>query len=275
MNEIVIEHSASQTRASIAAERGGLVTALFVGERSLLFLDRSTLTDPTKNVRGGIPLLFPTPGKLEGDTWARGGARGTLKQHGFARNLPWTVSTKMPGAPNEATLRLESSEATLESYPWRFAVELTVRVDAGSLVLGACIENRSETPMPFGFGTHGYFAIAEPSSFVLESPATRAYDNVSKREVPFDARSLSLGQAEIDLHLVDHGASSIAFSLDGARVEIDAPGHRRWVIWSVPGKPFVCVEPWTCPGNALNTGVDLLLLAAGESRTLTQTFRAK
>ena len=29
----------------------------------MLFMDQETLRDPTKNVRGGVPVLFPTPGK--------------------------------------------------------------------------------------------------------------------------------------------------------------------------------------------------------------------
>jgi len=45
---------------TIAPARGAIVTRFRVGERDLLFLDESTLADRTKNVRGGIPLLFPS-----------------------------------------------------------------------------------------------------------------------------------------------------------------------------------------------------------------------
>ena len=266
MNEIVIADAASGTRASVAAERGGVVTGLEVGGRATLYLDRETLLDVTKNVRGGIPLLFPSPGKLEGDAWAR----GTLKQHGFARNLPWTLVDRSDAS---ITLRLASSAITRASYPWDFTAEITYRVEASALRTELRVENRDATPMPFGFGTHAYFALTSPASFALTSAATRAFDNVTKREIAFDARALRLGEAEVDLHLIDHASSSIAFTLDALRVSIDAPAHRRWVIWSVPGKPFVCVEPWTCPGNALNSGVDLIVLAPGAKHTLTQTIR--
>ena len=49
--------------ASLVPERGAIVTALRVGDRDVLYLDRATLEDPTKNVRGGIPVLFPYAGK--------------------------------------------------------------------------------------------------------------------------------------------------------------------------------------------------------------------
>jgi galactose mutarotase-like enzyme len=266
MEEIVITHAASGTRASVVPERGGMVTSLEVGRRAVLYLDPETLRDPTKNVRGGIPLLFPSPGKLENDAWAH----GTLEQHGFARNLPWAIVKR--GA-DTLTLRLTSSDATQASYPFRFRFDVTYVVDAGGLRLEAQIANVGDQEMPFGFGTHPYFSITKPASFRIASDATRAFDNVTKREIAFAAPSLSLGESEIDLHLIDHSSASMRFEVDGTPITIEAPEHRRWVIWSVPGKPFVCVEPWTCPGNALNTGTDLVRLAAGATCARTQSFR--
>ena len=37
------------------------------------------------------------------------------------------------------------------------------------------------------------------------------------------------------------------------------------VFWTVKGKPFYCLEPWTAGRNALNTGERLLSLAPGDS----------
>src|SRR5688572_15677521 len=72
---------------AIAPERGGIATRFDVGDRRVLFMDQETLRDPTKNVRGGVPVLFPTPGKLFDDRWSYAGKAGVQKQHGFARNL--------------------------------------------------------------------------------------------------------------------------------------------------------------------------------------------
>jgi galactose mutarotase-like enzyme len=47
-----------------------------------------------------------------------------------------------------------------------------------------------------------------------------------------------------------------------------SPEYGHWVVWTLQGKDFVCVEPWTCPANALNSGEHLLELAPGEVRTL-------
>ena len=54
---------------TLAPSRGGMVTRFSIGEVPVLFLDESTLRDPSKNVRGGIPVLFPIAGKLPADRY--------------------------------------------------------------------------------------------------------------------------------------------------------------------------------------------------------------
>ncbi len=269
--ELSIEDPASETRACIAPNRGGMVTTFEVGSRPIFFLDRASFLDPTKNVRGGSPVLFPTPGKLAGDAWSRAGKSGTLKQHGFARNRAWAVVRESPSA---VTLRLEPDETTLASYPWDFRVDLTYAVRGRALRVTAEIENRSASEMPFGFGFHPYFSVADKRTFAIETDARRAFDNVTKREVSFDRRALDLGPNEVDLHLLDHERREMAFSLDGdLRVTIDGGTDRpHWVLWSLPGRDFVCVEPWTCPGDAMNTGERLIHLPPGATRELSFAF---
>ena len=66
-NMVVLTDEGS--RAEIVPERGALVSRFIVEGEPILFLDESTLADPTKNVRGGIPVLFPAPGVLSGATY--------------------------------------------------------------------------------------------------------------------------------------------------------------------------------------------------------------
>ena len=43
---------------------------------------------------------------------------------------------------------------------------------------------------------------------------------------------------------------------------------RTMVVWTLGGRDFVCVEPWTAPAGALRTGEGLIWLAPGERREL-------
>ena len=120
---ITLTDPAAQSSASIAPERGAIVTSFKVGQCELLYLDQTTFTDPAKNVRGGIPILFPSPGKLINDTWQRDGQTGNMKQHGFARTKSWQVASV---SERTATLQLQSDTETLAQYPWPFLATLEV-----------------------------------------------------------------------------------------------------------------------------------------------------
>jgi galactose mutarotase-like enzyme len=37
-------------------------------------------------------------------------------------------------------------------------------------------------------------------------------------------------------------------------------------VWAVAGKDYICLEPWTAPGNALNTGEKLTELPPGAAQ---------
>lgn len=258
----------------IAPRRGGIATRWRALGRDVFYLDEATLRDETKNVRGGNPILFPSPGKLDGDAYERQGRRGSLKQHGFARNLPWTVVRGGAEGAASAVLRLESSDATRDAYPWDFIADYTFTVRGPVVRIEQRFENVGDEPMPFGAGFHPYFHVkqAEKSAARVGTTATRAFDNVTKQTGPL---SIDLASKETDLHLADHGAKPC--TLDWASGSIAVRGSSEfthWVVWSVAGKDFVCVEPWTCPGNALSTGDRLMVLAPGESKELWVEYEA-
>jgi galactose mutarotase-like enzyme len=249
----------------IAPQRGAIVTSFRVRDRELLYLDQATFNDRSKNVRGGIPLLFPSPGKLENDRWQCAGSAGELKQHGFARNMAWYVDGAIDDS--RATLTIESNAETLQAYPWKFSARVTYTLEPAALDIRFVIANRDARPMPFALGLHPYFRVDDKARAQVPTAATQAFDNVAKRIVPFNGFDFT--SREVDMHLLDHGSSSATLLTvsDSIRIECSAE-FKRWVVWSVPGKEFICVEPWSAPGNALNTGEDIIVLQPDEQREL-------
>ncbi len=244
--------ASGKARVAIAPERGAIVTSFTIGDRRVLFMDEATLLDPTKNVRGGVPVLFPSPGKLEGDTWNG----RTMKQHGFARNLPWAVT-------GDASVRLESNDTTRAQFPFDFVVDMRFGISESALRIDHRVTNRSKEPMPFGFGFHPYFEVPDKSKLRIDTNARRAFDNVTKRTI--DLAGIDLTRKEVDLHLLDHGKNECRM---GDIVIRGSKEYTHWVVWTLAGRDFVCLEPWTCPGNALNSGDRLIVLAPGEARDL-------
>lgn len=265
-----LRDEAGTARLVLAPARGGMATRLILGKKHLFYLDEATLRDPSANVRGGNPVLFPTPGKLEGDRWQWRGKSGALKQHGFARNEAWEVVRTGTDGAATATLRLASSDRTRANYPWDFVAEYTYSLTAERMRIDLSITcTGGDGPMPFGAGFHPYFHVkrSEKRAARVETNATKAFDNVSKKTGPLP--TIDLGRGETDLHFVDHqGDGVLKLAEGGVRIRASAE-FGRWVVWTVEGKDFVCLEPWTCPGNALNSDdASLLVLAKDETKTL-------
>ena len=246
----------------IAPERGGIVTRLAVEGREVFYLDRATFDDATKNVRGGNPVLFPSPGPLANDRFTWGARSGSMKQHGFARNRPWRETSP-------STIELVSDDVTREQFPWDFRLVHTHTLTGKVLRIDQRIENRSDSPMPFAFGFHPYFLVTDKSKATIPTNAKRAFDNVTKKEIDV-AGPIDLTQKEVDLHLFDHGKNEATLDLgDGHRIVVRAsPEYHRWVIWTLAGKDFVCLEPWTAGADALNQEGKTIVLAPGETKAL-------
>ena len=114
--------------------------------------------------RGGIPILFPWPGRVAGACFTFKGreyrlpvnepARGHAI-HGFACERAFRVTRR---GPHFVTAILDSSDyPDLNSiWPWPFVLEIDYQVGNG-LRLKARITNTGGSVMPFGFGAHPYF----------------------------------------------------------------------------------------------------------------------
>jgi len=258
-------------RVVVAPARGGMVTRFDVGGRPVLFLDVASLVDESKNVRGGIPVLFPSPGPLAGDRFTRQGRSGTMKQHGFARQRAWSV---IAASPREVTLELRSDDATRAAFPWDFEARLRYALAGTALTVETRIENvgqgENAVAMPFALGFHPYFHVpdADKARARIPTDATRAFDNVSKTFRSLEA-PIDLTAKEVDLHLVDHTAPTATLDRGDDRIVVSADADfGRWVVWTLAGKDFVCLEPWTAAADALNSGEHLLSLEPGASKTL-------
>ncbi|NDD28977.1 MAG: aldose epimerase [Proteobacteria bacterium] len=250
----------------IAPRRGGIVTALWLHGEPLLYLDRATFNDPGASVRGGIPVLFPICGPLREGRARLGEAEIALKQHGFARSLPWR---EVERGEHHITLALADSPETRASWPFAFEVRCTYRLTQGALRIEHAVENRSSAEMPFSFGFHPYFATPDKQALLFHIPARHAAENPFGEPQAFTG--LEPAGNTIDLTFTDATEPRASFDdrATGRRITVSAcPEYRYLVFWTLADRPFCCLEPWTARGDALNTGHDLMRLAPGETRAL-------
>jgi galactose mutarotase-like enzyme len=256
--------------AHVAPGRGGMVTRFRARGADVLFLDEATLRDPTKNVRGGIPILFPIAGKLPGGAYPALGRSFSMNQHGFARNLPWTVLDESTRDGASVTLGLAASDETRRQYPFEFALRFTYRLRDGALSLEQRFENRGTDPMPLQPGLHPYFLVpdATKKAVTLDTDATRARDNLTGREIAVTL-PLELAGREVDMYLLDHHPRHTVLHRQGlpdVRIEF-GDDQALLVVWTLPGRDFVCVEPWRAKLGALADGTAPVVPPGGSEGT--------
>jgi galactose mutarotase-like enzyme len=265
-----LEDEATGSLVTLAPARGGMVARFSVGGVPVLYLDESTLADPSKSVRGGIPILFPIAGKLPGDRYDIAGRPYSMKQHGFARNLPWTLLDQGTEDGASVTLGLEASDATRAQYPFDFALRFTYRLRGDVLAIEQTFENRGTTPMPIHPGLHPYFFVSDAtkSAVRIDTDATRAFDNRVGREIPV-TQPIELAGREVDLFLLDHRARETVLhrpGLPGVRIGF-GDDQGVLVVWTLPGRDFVCVEPWRTKPGALAGAVAPKIPPGGHGST--------
>lgn len=253
----------------ICPERGGIVIGAKLHGKELLYLDRETFYDPEANIRGGIPVLFPICGQLRQGEYEWGGRTYKMRNHGVARNHPWTVAEEQASENGAAaTLVLRSSPETLASYPFDFELRFTYRLADGVLSIEQAYRNLSHEPMPMTAGFHPYFATNDKKlSYDTDAKHYKDYNDGSTRE--YDG-SIDLGTMKESAAFLDAARPEIGFPLSAdASVRLTYSEQFRYVVlWSVEGKPFVCVEPWTALNEALNDKQGLLGVPPGETLQL-------
>lgn len=261
-----LTEESTQSRVIVCPERGGIVIGCQLNGLELFYLDKATFEHKTANIRGGNPILFPICGQLEEQAYEWNGQTYSMANHGVARNAAWDVVSTNAEGEASITIRLQSNEDTLRSYPFAFELLFTYVLQNGQLHTRQTYRNRSEAAaMPFYAGFHPYFAIDSDKKIAYEIDATRYFDYNDNVEKPFDGVIDLEGLVE-SVCLLDAKKSEISFpSVQGARVRLTYDDIFKYmVLWSVKDRPFVCVEPWMAMTGELGRKEELVMLNAGE-----------
>lgn len=275
----VLTDPGQQTRLEVVPERGGIATRWQVNGQDIFYLDKERFKDPALSVRGGNPILFPICGNLPDNTYTHNGTLYTLKQHGFARDLPWTVLDQQVAEDSASlTIGLTSNDQTRAVYPFDFELAFTYSLQGNALTLQQRYTNSSLEPMPFSAGFHPYFAVQDKTKLRLHIPSSQYDDNVTKSVQAYPGY-FDFHVDEIDAAFTEissHVASVVDESRSQRLTLTFSPEFSTVVFWTVKGKDYYCLEPWTAPRNALNSGDHLLQLDPGATLTtvvrMTVTF---
>ena len=211
------------------------------------------------------PVLFPIVGSVWEKRYRVAGKEYELGQHGFARDMEFQLVCQ---SDTEVRYRLESTESTLEKYPYPFVLEVAYRLHENKLDVIWDVINPGSEDMYFQIGAHPAFNYPDYSlessergflsfgmtgqlqcirikekgcidaerKYPLDIPADGLLPLVSDTFDVIDTLMLQDSQLEhVKMYRVD-GTPWLSVTFDAPVVGI----------WSPPGKvaPFICLEPW-------------------------------
>ncbi|BAP18603.1 aldose epimerase family protein [cyanobacterium endosymbiont of Epithemia turgida] len=261
----ILSDSEAISQITVVPERGGIILLWKIQGQDVLYLDKERFSKPEMSIRGGVPILFPICGNIHDNTYIYRDRTYTLKQHGFARDLPWEVTQQGTDNCASLTITLKSNKQTLLVYPFEFQLDFTYELKGNSLIIRQKYTNKSEKKMPFSFGFHPYYYIPDKSKVIFDIPSSEYQDQATKKIVSYDG-TFNFDQDEIDVGFQSLTRSLATMTDNHRKLKLVLSWsdiYSTFVFWTLKGKDYVCLEPWTAPRNALNTGKKLTELDPG------------
>ncbi|WP_445242025.1 aldose epimerase family protein [Microcoleus sp. LEGE 07076] len=261
----ILSDETANSALEVVPERGGIAISWLVEGKEMFYLDAERFANPDLTVRGGIPILFPMCGNLPDNTYTYKGVERKLKQHGFARDLPWTATEQVTDGCAAITLVLNSDEKTQAVYPFDFQVAFTYQIKGNSLEIVQEYTNIGADPMPFSSGLHPYFLAPDKTNLRFEIPGMQYRDqNTHSKGYFTGVFDPTLNEIDVSFDELTGLAAIVTDATRNLRLTLSySSSYGKLVFWMVEGKDFYCLEPWTAPRNALNTGEHLIYLPPG------------
>ena len=210
--------------------------------------------------KGRAPVLFPIVGALAGGSYRLDSKVYRLPRHGFARDRRFEI-IHSTGA--SAQFELTADEATLAVYPFRFSLQIQFALDGTTLAVTTRVRNLGDQPMPASFGYHPALRWPLPAGlersrhfieFECDEPApvrrldTEGLLTPMPHPTPVSNRRLMLADSlfQDDVLIFDALRSrTLTYGADaGPRLRMSYPDTPYLGVWTKPGAPFICIEPW-------------------------------
>eukprot|EP00571_Detonula_confervacea_P012218 CAMPEP_0172297410 /NCGR_PEP_ID=MMETSP1058-20130122/440_1 /TAXON_ID=83371 /ORGANISM="Detonula confervacea, Strain CCMP 353" /LENGTH=339 /DNA_ID=CAMNT_0013006561 /DNA_START=23 /DNA_END=1042 /DNA_ORIENTATION=+ len=240
---------------------GGVVTSYVAGGQEFIAVRPDAKMDGSKPISGGLSHCWPQFGP------------GEIQQHGFARNVNWTVKSM---TDTTVELELAPSDYTKEMWDKEFLCTFTVSLEDDKLATKMFVENKGEESFDFQAALHSYFTVSALDNLsIAGSFKGKEFLNkmVGEGEMQTEEREEITISEEYDR--VYKGVNDPVLKDTGtgkALTVSNTAGYEDTVLWNPFGEEgmgynnFVCVEsakfdPVTVEGGATWTG-DMSLSAS-------------
>jgi galactose mutarotase-like enzyme len=230
------------------------------------------------------PILFPIVGRLINDQYTLNDQSYTMRQHGFARDQVFQV---IEHSEDSITLRLTDNEQTLAQYPFRFELLVKYTLYQDKLEIEHRVTNLDVKELYYSLGGHpGFHIEGKFSAYYLDFGSDYAvqqhlitgnYYNGKTKEIQLSRKfELSDDLFTSDAIVIKQPPfQSIGFGkINGPKLlSLHCDTWTAVGLWTKPGAPFFCIEPWWGWADALDSSGNIkekegiMSLASGSHST--------
>jgi aldose 1-epimerase len=285
-----LRDASHQTEVGVLASRGNMGFQMTVKGKKAVYFPFNSVEEFLGGRGGmaGIPFLGPWANRLDGlFFYANGkkynlnmdlgnvrGGRDNHPMHGFLSNEPWEiVEAKADNHAAWVTSKLEFYKHPQYMAQWPFAhtLEMTYRLQDGTLEVSTSLHNLSVEPMPVMVGFHSFyqvndaprdewtFGVAAHSQWVTDAGMMptgekRPIEQLLPKPQGGSLKGLALDNLFGDMIRDSSGKATSWVQGKQERVEVSfGPKYTAMVIYSPGGgRDFICFEPMPGITNAMN-----------------------
>jgi aldose 1-epimerase len=270
------------------------------GPRDMLWAQPEFEHGDKKPSGGGVPLLFPFPGRIGGAVFTFHGKSFKLEPgdafgnaiHGFVYSRPWRMVEQGESRVVGEFQASIDDRSILEHWPADFRIRVAYEVRGRELANDIQYENTGDGPLPCGFGMHPYFHLpltegSDPELTRVYAPVTQVWE--AQQMLPTGQKVLAKGDFDLASggplagRKFDTYFTGLQPDPDGlvrTRLTDSASGRTvsqtfastftQCVVYTPPHRQAICLEPYTClpdPFRLTTAGFDTgwQILAPGES----------
>jgi glucose-6-phosphate 1-epimerase len=241
----------------------------------VLWMSRSSLFEPGRPIRGGVPICFPWFGPHPADPSA--------SAHGFARVRDWKLVDAQE-ASGDVTLVLELAGEALSPH-WAYRFRARHRITIGSVLrLELDVYNDDADAFTFEEALHSYIAVRDiHETTVTGLEGTEYLDKVGALTRRREGRDPLRFSGETDRVYLETQTDCVIHDAAGQRrISIGKAGSDATVVWNpwiakARAMPDFGDDEW--PGMVCvetgNVGASARTLAPGESQTMTASVEVQ
>ncbi|XP_060675017.1 putative glucose-6-phosphate 1-epimerase isoform X2 [Ziziphus jujuba] len=238
----VVLTSAGGSEAEIYLFGGCITSWKIPNGKDLLFVRPDAVFNKKKPISGGIPHCFPQFGP------------GPIQQHGFARNLDWSIvdSENVEGNP---IITLELKDGTYSRSMWDFSFQALYKVTlkTKSISTELTIINTDDKPFSFSTALHTYFRASVTGASVSGLKGCKTLNKDPDPKNPLEGkeeRDLVNFPGFVDCVYLD---APDELRLDNGLGDIISIKNTNWsdaVLWNPHLQMEACYRDFVCVENA-------------------------